>query len=123
VFVFMPLGKEGAVPTGDHLRITSTGKAPKTSPKKERRIIPMSQATTNGKNGHVASTPPVSSETVSKTPSINSLMEEAAELKSLLRDAYARVGRLLDGLKRQRHQSKLLRSTLTSLKQLQQFPE
>lgn len=124
-FVWMPLEKVGALPPSDNcLRIASNGKAPKPSPpKKERRSIPMSTPSTNdNKNGHVVTPPPANSDSGSKPPtSINGLMEEAAELRSLLRDAYARVGRFLDALKRHRQQSKLLRSTLTSLKQLQQI--
>lgn len=65
--------------------------------------------------------PPASPESSKNPPGVQTLMEEAAELKSLLRDAYVRVGRLLEGLKAQRQQSRLLRSTLSSLKQLQRF--
>jgi hypothetical protein len=126
-YVWMPLGKDGALPPNDdYLRITSTGKAPKTSPaKKVRRISPMPTPSTNGsKNGHVVAPPRASINGDGKTPtSINGLMEEAAELKALLRDAYARMSRVLEGLKRHRQQSKLLKSTLTSLRQLQQLPE
>jgi len=127
--VWMPLGKDGALPpSDDNLQIQSTGEAPKKSPttKKERKTTPMPTPSSNGnnKNGHVVTAPRESTGGGRKAPhSINALMEEAAELKFLLRDAYARAGGLLKGLKRHRQQSKLLASTLTSLKQLQQIPE
>jgi hypothetical protein len=47
------------------------------------------------------------------------LMEEAQALKEALRDAYGRASRLVVALQRQRKHSKLLASTLTSLRQLQ----
>lgn len=125
-FVWMPLAKDGAVPpSDDSLRITSTGKAPKPSPThKQRRISPMPTPSTNGsKNGHVT-TPRANGEEKQKpATSINGLMEEANELRLVLKDAHARVTRLLNGLKQHRHQSRLLRSTITTLKQLQQLPD
>ena len=47
------------------------------------------------------------------------LMEEAQALKEALRDAYGRASRLVVALQRQRKHSKLLATTLTSLRQLQ----
>ena len=47
-----------------------------------------------------------------------SLLEEAESLKSELREAYGRAVRLVNAIKRQRKQSRLVKSTLESLKQL-----
>jgi len=84
--------------------------------------MPTPSSDGSSKNDHVAPHRSAGGSRKAST-SINGLMEEAAELKFLLRDAYARAGGLLKGLKRHRQQSKLLASTLTSLKQLQQIPE
>ncbi len=47
------------------------------------------------------------------------MMEEAQALKEVLRDAYGRASRLVVALQRQRKHTKLLQTTLTSLRQLQ----
>lgn len=47
------------------------------------------------------------------------LMAEAKALQQALRDAYGRASRLVVALQRQRKHSKLLATTLTSLRQLQ----
>jgi len=51
----------------------------------------------------------------------DSLIAEAEVLKSLLRNGYERVNRLLTALKRQRQQNKLLASSMTALRRLQQI--
>jgi hypothetical protein len=60
---------------------------------------------------------------VSPAPSANgiaplSLVYEAEALQGLRREALARSARLLAGLKQQRKQSRLVNSTLASLRQL-----
>ena len=47
------------------------------------------------------------------------LIEEAQELRDALRDAYGRANRLVAVIKRQRLQSRLVATTLASLRQLQ----
>ena len=47
-------------------------------------------------------------------------IQEAEALRTQLRDVLKKVGRLLHALKRQRRQNQLVRSTLASLKQLQE---
>jgi hypothetical protein len=51
------------------------------------------------------------------------LIEEVQALQTVLRDALTRTSHLLHGLKRQRKQSRLMKSTLASLKQLQLVAE
>ena len=47
-------------------------------------------------------------------------LQEADALRTQLRDTLSRVSRLVHALKRQRKQAQLVRSTLASLKQLQE---
>ncbi len=50
----------------------------------------------------------------------NDLSAEVESLKDVLRDAYTRVNKLGSAIKRQKKQSRLLKTTLNSLRQLQQ---
>ena len=54
-----------------------------------------------------------------ETTTITSLIDGAEALKTSLRDLLGKTNALVVGLKRQRRQSRLMRSTLNSLKQLQ----
>ena len=54
-----------------------------------------------------------------QSPSFSSVLHEAEAVKGSLRDAHSRVSRLITSLKRNRRQSKLMQTTLASLKQLQ----
>ena len=53
------------------------------------------------------------------TTSFGTVLSEAEAVKASLREAHSRVSRLITALKRNRRQSKLMQSTLASLKQLQ----
>src|SRR5205807_9717614 len=53
--------------------------------------------------------------------SIGALIAEAQALRDAARDLYGRAGRLLTALQRHRRQSRLVASTLQSLRQLQQI--
>lgn len=75
-----------------------------------------------------SATPPVNgsaqpvaeaSEPSDQSTSFGNVLREAEAVKSSLRDAHGQVGRLIVALKRHRRQSKLVQSTLASLKQLQ----
>ena len=122
-YLWMTLDKKGAVPaSADAVRIASNQEPkPARQPAQERRRPAMSTPATNGnRNGH--GTPRRDQDNDDATPAnggAGNLMEEAEALKDLLRDAYGRMTRLLAALKRQRQQTKLLRSTLSSLRQLQ----
>jgi hypothetical protein len=116
----------GAVPpTADVLRITSAGDAPATPhPKKERSKDAMTKPPANRQgNGHP---PPRDSSgdgqaTNGNGMGLGALIEEAQALRAALHDAYGRTARLVAALKRHRRQSRLVQTTLASLKQLQQL--
>ena len=61
----------------------------------------------------------VSLDTADQPTHFGSVLHEAESLKSTLREAHAKVSSLIAALKRQRRQSKLVQTTLASLKQLQ----
>ena len=72
-------------------------------------------------NGHVPKQEKETSDDRPADSSIDVLIEEAQALKDVLREAHGRASRLLVGLKRHRHQGRLLRTTPASLRQLQQI--
>ena len=49
------------------------------------------------------------------------LVEEAEAVRSLLREAYGRLGRLVAALKEQRKQTRAVQAAVASLRQLQQL--
>lgn len=124
-FVVMPLAKEGAIPPStDAIRIDS-GPPDTVAPSSshERRIAPVNAPETNGHasaNGQPARKP-AAARGKKKEPSMAALIEECQALKEVLRAAFGRSHRLLGALKRQRRQSKIVQSTLASLRQLHQI--
>ena len=54
-----------------------------------------------------------------QSTSFGSVLREAESVKTSLREAHSQVSRLIVALKRHRRQSKLVQSTLSSLRQLQ----
>ena len=75
-----------------------------------------------------SATPPVNgsaqpvaepSEPADQSTSFGTVLREAEGVKTSLREAHGQVGRLITALKRHRRQSKLVQTTLASLKQLQ----
>lgn len=75
-----------------------------------------------------SATPPVNgsvppareaSEPSDQSTSFGTVLREAEAVKTTLRDAHGQVSRLITALKRHRRQSRLVQSTLASLKQLQ----
>lgn len=79
----------------------------------------------NNGNGHAVPTPTASSPSADNggAPGINALIAEAEALKEALRAVYGRSDRLLVALKRHRKQSKLVQTTLASLRQLQSIEQ
>ena len=65
--------------------------------------------------------PPAAEERPTNGTGLGGLIEEAQALQEALRAAHGRAGRLLAALRRQRKQSRLMASTLASLRQLQQL--
>lgn len=82
----------------------------------------MSTSETNGtphRNGHVRQK--AIAPRTNKESSLGSLMQETQALKELLRDGFTRSHRLLAALKRHNRQSRIVQSTLASLRQLHQI--
>lgn len=73
----------------------------------------------SNRNGHDAREQKTVSSSENGKVSVGSLYAEAQVLRDLLRDAYGRANGLMRAIKRHRQQSKLVQSTLATLKQLQ----
>ena len=99
-----------------------------------RRLHQPTERTTRMSHNRIAATlagsatPPVNgsaqpvaepNEPADQSTSFGTVLREAEAVKTSLRDAHGQVGRLITALKRHRRQSKLVQSTLASLKQLQ----
>lgn len=125
-YVCMPLDAKGALaPTADALRIVSAENKPKAaSPQPQPRKPTMNTPATNGHaNGNGAGRRTVSKDAQPETKgaSLSALIAEAQSLKEVLRDVHGRSSRLLAALKRHKRQSRLMQTTLASLRQLQQI--
>jgi hypothetical protein len=116
-YAVMPLEAGAAIPpTPGTLRISSAdGPAPDPDPtvpprqpdpdpkpERERRSDPMPEPSTNGR-------PPAG---------IDALLAEAEQLRMLLADASARLGRLLAALKQHRRQARAVQAAVSSLRQM-----
>jgi hypothetical protein len=121
----MPLDKDGALPPGeDMLRIVSAGDTAHTQPvKQERRRDTMpKQPLSNGHDNNSSNGRPrgrSEESQASNGPGLSALIAEAQSLKEALHDAHGRTARLVAALKRHKKQSRLMASTLNSLRQLQ----
>jgi hypothetical protein len=120
-YVWMPLAVAQIAPPSDNVvRISSAGAAPvPPRPQPPRRPTVMSSSASNGQQ----SSPPSGSAPVpaANRTGLGALIEEAQSLQTALREIHARAGRLVAALKRHRRQSRLVQSTLASLKQLQKI--
>lgn len=147
-YVWMTLGKEGALPPADSaLRIRSSTDArdasPASRPQKRRATIMLPSSNGNGTangNGHangngVANSngssngkhagytlPTANKEPAPSTTNLVTIITEAESLQETVRDTSRRLARLVSALKRHRRQNRLMSSTLASLRQLQQLP-
>jgi hypothetical protein len=125
-YVWVPLASKGALAPSEHdLQISSGGKpesAPISTAPIERRAPPV---TTPQKNGHAADPikdTPVAAERPEGGCS-EDVVQQTQELQGVLRDVLTRTSRLLQALKQQRKHSRLMRATLSSLRQLQQVAD
>lgn len=136
-YVCVPLpGKESLEPAEDSLllesatAVTATNRrtnaipaapAPDTPAPERRKVTvptPHQNVSANGHAGKPANTvgaPPPNG------GGLGALINEAQSLKETLRDAYTRSNQLVAALKRHRKSSKLMQSTLASLRQLQKI--
>jgi hypothetical protein len=125
-YLWMPLDKSGALaPSEKDLRVHSSN-AVITAPlsnnhpeKPKKRIKVMTQAS--------LSTPPPSNGTNGEKDRLDgngtSLIEQVQTLQGTLREALNQTTRLVQGLRHQRKQSRLMKATLANLRQLQQVAE
>jgi hypothetical protein len=148
-YLWMPLSTEGALePAADAIRIDSVSASPEVtttqSPRKRRRFamaesstttsaaetavpaVAESEATTaNGEVGNngVATSPSQTGRTRARKTNRQAVagpIEQAAALRDSLRESVNKANELIRALKRQRQHSRLVATTLASLKQLQQ---
>jgi hypothetical protein len=122
-YVWAPLGVDGAVKSAKNTnRIESPHRpAPrgvaKAKPIARRTTPPMTEtnSNTNGNgNGHKRAVPTAASEAETTSP-----IEQAEALRDSLKDALDKTRDLIRTLKRQKKQSRIVESTLASLRQLQ----
>jgi hypothetical protein len=120
-YVWIPLDPSGALAPGERdLRVRSETTATAAQPETpESEVIPVTvnppagqpeDPIQPGTNGHAAP----------NGTGFGNLLAEAQELQQALRDALGRTNRLLAALKQHRQQVRAVRSTLASLRQLQQ---
>lgn len=122
-YVVMPLPKNLVLaPSDDALRIVSAEVArPSSQPSPERKKSAMPSRSNNGNGHEVREQKSASSSAENGKVSVGSLFAEAQTLRDLLRDAYGRANGLMRAIKRHRQQSKLVATTLASLRQLQKI--
>jgi hypothetical protein len=128
-YLWMPLDQGGAVPpAGDALRVSSAepekASAPAPPPSqpdnpRRRRTMPAPQ--NNGQAPRPAGPLPAPTPGAPQQSGLVALVEEAEAVRSLLREAYGRLGRLVAALKEQRKQSRAVQAAVASLRQLQQL--
>lgn len=137
-YVFVPLSQASAIPPSKNaIRITSQEETNIPKPIQERMNSTM--ANFNGRNrannesyakgdAHTNSNGQINGigeHADNSTPSagngLGALIAEAQSLKEYFHEGYTRASHLHSGLKRHRKQSKIVASTLASLKQLQQI--
>lgn len=127
-YVWMPLDPDAAVkPADDAVRIASPAepahpavtqspqprrRTPQTMPRKTPDSAPESAAS---QNGH--SHKPAAEQSPPEEP--GSALAQAIALRDALREAAGKAGELIQTLKRERKQSKLLKTTLASLREIQ----
>jgi hypothetical protein len=126
-YLWMPLDKSGALASSEKdLRVhssTAVTSAPLVNNHPEtpnKRIKVMTQA------ARLSSPPPSPSPNGNKDHldrNSTSLIEQVQTLQGTLREALNQTTRLVQGLRHQRKQSRLMKATLASLRQLQQVAE
>jgi hypothetical protein len=142
-YVWMPLEKGQALaPSEQDLCVSSASNGTDHQQHRERRKTTVASPSKNG----IGSSSPATAASASTAPTApvtepaslvhaprsngdqtesgpGDLIEEVRALQGVLRDALTRTAHLLHGLKQQRKQSRLVRNTLASLRQLQLVAE
>jgi hypothetical protein len=118
-YVWAPLGPDGAIPSAKNTNRIESSKGPtskvvaKAKPTTRSQIPTMSASKTNPNgNGRTAQAAATEAEVASP-------VEQAEALRDSLSDALSKTRELIRSLKRQKKQSRIVESTLASLRQLQ----
>jgi hypothetical protein len=120
--MWAPLDPDSAVkPHENAVRIESPVRPPgQTSPRTKRRTKPtMPRSARQDKPDTAGNGRPATTAGQTHQESTAGALEQATALRTTLRDAVNKTSELIRALKREQKQSKLVRSTLASLKQLQ----
>ena len=104
------------LPSAEAIRIESAGEpaavsASSLEPKPRRPMVQSTTSSNGNGSANASQEPDVGTET---------LVEQAEAVKESLRDSLSKVNELVAGLKRHRKQNKLVRTTLATLRQLQE---
>jgi hypothetical protein len=82
---------------------------------------PVTTNATPGPGGSTISQPSTNGDQQSPSAGIGALIEETQAITEMAKEVFARTSRLATALKRYRKQSRLVSSTLASLRQLQKI--
>ena len=117
-YLWMLLGKDGALKSDPNaVRIESpagSSVSPIPKPNREQSTMPQTKTNQNGRsrnNNNETST--------DSQAGVEALIEQAETVKASLRETLTNTTELISALKKHRKQTKLVRSTLASLRQLQ----
>jgi hypothetical protein len=126
-YIFMGLGKNAVLaPSDNELRLASEGEATPSPPTTERTTTtvkttsPPVEQPAPVSNGHAVNGDH-NTENGQHKANFSSLLEDAQSLQNTLRDMLLRTNRMIGGLKQYHRQTKTMRTTLASLRQLQQL--
>ena len=135
-YAWMTLDHESAIkPAADAIHIespsanTPAATIPPPKPKTKRTITPVSEATiTTTGNGHATNGVSAAGSLPVNRPRRKAsrrdtpgLIEQAEVLRTALRDALVKTNELLNAIKYERRQNRLVQSTLASLRELQKI--
>lgn len=121
-YLWAPLDPDSAVPPHENaIRIESSVQPPgRTSPGRRRRTKPtMTRSPKQDKPDTTGNGRATTAAGDTRQEGTASALEQATALRTSLRDAVNKASELIRTLKREQKQSKLVRSTLASLKQIQ----
>jgi hypothetical protein len=120
-YVWMPLDKDAALAPSEHdLRLRAAADRPRpANATPARKAAPPAVPQ---QNGHAAAPTRCTARAAKGAGEGNAeaLLAEAQAVRELLRQALTRTGALLQAVRRQKKERRLMRATLTSLRQLQQ---
>ena len=119
-YLWALLGKEGAIQPHDQATRIESSADPAGSPTPQQlppqsRRTPVTMSKTNHANGNGKH----NGEAATETNGTTSLIEQAETLRDSLQESLSQTRELITALKRQKKQSRLMKSTLASLRQLQ----